>query len=228
MADRYFSQETFDFLSALAANNSRDWFHENKQRYEVTVRSPALAFISDIASELAIISPHFNAIPKKVGGSLMRVNRDVRFGHDKRPYKTNIGIQFRHEVGKDVHAPGFYVHIENGDCFVGAGVWRPDASSLSKIRDRIVDHGDDWLSVIESKVFKKHFLLEGDALKKSPRGYAKDHPLIDELKRKDFIAISKLSEKTVVSKRLMPHVLTRFEQVEPLMYYLCKALALRF
>ncbi len=228
MSDRYFTQKTFDFLSRLAANNSRDWFLENKPVYEGTIRIPALNFITDFANELAIISPHFTALPKKVGGSLMRVNRDIRFGKDKRPYKTNIGIQFRHEVGKDIHAPGFYLHIENGECFVGVGIWRPDSNTLGKIRDAIVDKSDAWIAVREDKNFNRHFVLEGGALKNAPRGYVKDHPLIEDLKRKDFIAIASLSEKEVTSKKLLSLVTERFSQATPLMRYLCKALELRF
>ena len=81
----------------------------------------------------------------------MRVYRDTRFGKDKRPFKTNIGIQFRHEMGKDVHAPGYYLHIEPGDCFVGAGIWRPDAGTLGRIRDSIVENGDAWLAHATTK-----------------------------------------------------------------------------
>ncbi|MFC1747560.1 DUF2461 domain-containing protein [Pseudomonadota bacterium] len=228
MSDRYFTQETFDFLAALAANNNRDWFQENKQGYEDAVRTPALGFITDIADELAMISPHFLALPKKVGGALMRVNRDIRFGKDKRPYKTNIGIQFRHEVGKDVHAPGFYLHVENGECFWGVGIWRPDSTALGKIRDAIIDDGDGWVAARDDKVFQKHYKLEGDALKNPPRGYAKEHPLIDDLKRKDFIAIASINHKSVISKKLQSLTIERYSQAAPLMSYLCKALELRF
>ncbi len=228
MSGRYFTQKTFDFLSRLAANNNRDWFQENKQVYEETVRIPALNFIADFSNDLAIISPHFTARPKKVGGSLMRVHRDVRFGKDKRPYKTNIGIQFRHEVGKDVHAPGFYLHVENGACFIGVGIWRPDSQALGKIRDAIVEKSDGWIKARDDESFNKHFILEGDALKNGPRGYAKEHPLIEDLKRKDFIAIANISEKQITSKKLSPLVAERFSQATPLMNYLCKALDLRF
>ncbi len=228
MPDRYFTQETFAFLSKLALNNNRDWFLENRHIYEETVRTPALNFITDFADDLATISPHFTALPKKAGGSLMRVNRDIRFGKDKRPYKTNIGIQFRHETGKDIHAPGFYLHIENGACFIGVGIWRPDSRTLSRIRDTIVEKSDVWVKTRDDKNFNKHFTLEGDALKNAPRGYAKDHPLIADLKRKDFIAIANISEKEVTSKKLCLLVAERFSQATPLMSYLCKALDLRF
>ncbi len=228
MPGPYFTQETFDFLSALAVNNNRDWFLDNKQAYEESVRTPALAFIADIATDLALISPHFLAQPRKVGGSLMRVNRDIRFGRDKRPYKTNIGIQFRHEVGKDVHAPGFYVHIENDSCFVGVGVWRPGSSALAGIRDAIVEDGDAWLVVRDNTHFRKHFTLEGDALKSAPRGYPRSHPLIEDIRRKDFIAIANVTNSSVMSKEFLAHVVDHFAQATPFMAYLCKALALRF
>jgi len=228
MANRYFTQDTFDFLSALAANNRREWFDEHKQDYEASVRVPALNFISDIAAELAMISPHFLALPKKVGGALMRVHRDIRFGKDRRPYKTNIGIQFRHEVGKDVHAPGYYLHIEPDDCFVGIGLWRPDATALGKIRDTIVDKDEAWQAARDDINFNRKFSLAGDSLANPPRGYAKDHPLLQDLKRKDFIAIAKLSDTVVTSKNFRPKVVEHFSEATPYMRYLCKALELRF
>lgn len=228
MADRYFTHETFAFLSALASNNNANWFNEHKQAYEVTVCTPALAFIANMADELALISPHFLAVPKKVGGSLMRVHRDIRFGKDKRPYKTNIGIQFRHEVGKDVHTPGYYVHIEPGGCFIGVGIWRPDADTLGKIRDSIVAKPKAWQATRDDLTFRKHFELAGEALARPPRGYAKDHPMIDDLKRKDFIAVAKLPDKGITAKSFVPKVLEHFAQATPYMRFLCKALELRF
>ncbi len=228
MVDRYFSQATFGFLRELAANNNRDWFSDNKDRYEELVRTPALTFIEDMAGKLPAISPHFLAVPKKMDGSLMRVHRDTRFGKDKRPYKTNIGIQFRHETGKDVHAPGFYLHIEAGGSFVGVGIWRPDALALGKIRDSIVENEKGWLGVKEDRKFNKKFRLEGDQLVNAPRGYAKDHLFLDDLKRKDFIAIAKLNEEEVTDNKLLTKVVSDFSAADSLMQFLCKALALRY
>jgi len=228
MAGRYFKQESFDFLNRLAKNNNRDWFSEHKDDYEEMVREPALSFIADMSDDLADISPHFLAVPKKVGGSLMRVHRDVRFGKDKRPYKTNVGIQFRHVMGKDVHAPGFYLHIEPGECFVGVGIWRPDADALGKIRERISLFPKQWVTASQDKIFKKQFAFVGDALQRPPRGYDKEHPQIEDLKRKDFIALCPLTEKTITSARLKSHTLERFKNAEPLMKFLCKALELNY
>ena len=228
MPNPYFTTQGMSFLAELEQNNTRDWFHENKSRYEDLIRTPALNFIDDMENDLTHLSPYFLAISKKVGGSLMRVHRDVRFSKDKSPYKTNIGIQFRHEMGKDVHAPGFYVHVEPGECFVGVGIWRPDASALGKIRDAIVERDTFWLSAINDKNFKKNFDLSGESLKTQPRGYDKEHPLIEDLRRKDFIAISHVDDKKVLSKNFKQHVVKRFAEAEPYMQFLCKALTLKY
>ena len=228
MTDHYFSKQTLAFLSSLEENNTRVWFDEHKQDYEDLVRTPALNFIGDMSDEMPAISRHFLAQPKKVGGSLMRVYRDTRFSRDKTPYKTNIGIQFRHELGKDVHAPGYYLHIAPGECFAGVGLWRPDADALFKIREAIAQDGKTWLTARDDKIFRQHFTLEGDSLANAPRGFAKDHPLAEDLKRKDFIALAPLSEADITSKNLRPLVVERFRQAVPLMRFLCKALDLRF
>ena len=228
MTERYFSKQTFAFLAALAENNERVWFDAHKQEYEDFVRKPALDFIADMSNEMPAISRHFLAQPKKVGGSLMRIYRDTRFGRDKTPYKTNIGIQFRHEVGRDIHAPGYYLHIAPGECFVGIGLWRPDADALFRIREAIAQDGDAWLAARDAPIFRKHFTLEGDTLANAPRGFAKDHPLVEDLKRKDFICLAPLSEATVTSKNLRPQVVECFRQAAPYMHFLCKALELRF
>ncbi|UCE90273.1 MAG: DUF2461 domain-containing protein [Pseudomonadota bacterium] len=225
---RYFTEDTLAFLHSLARNNRRDWFDANKPRYEAMVRTPALQFIADMADELVLISPHFLAQPRKVGGSLMRVHRDVRFAKDKRPYKTNIGIQFRHEQGKDVHAPGFYVHIEPGECFVGVGIWRPDPKALGKIRDVIAEHPAKWRAATSAKAFNKHYALRGESLSRPPRGYAKDHPLIDDLKRKDFIAIAPMDDVHMLDARVKTRVVDRFKAADDYMQFLCAALALRY
>ncbi len=228
MTDRYFTKKTFAFLAALEQNNEREWFTAHQQEYEDFVREPALDFISDMSDEMPTISRHFLAQPKRVGGSLMRIYRDTRFSKDKTPYKTNIGIQFRHEIGKDIHAPGYYLHIAPGECFVGIGLWHPDADALFKIRVAIAQKSDAWLTARDDEAFRKHFTLEGDALANAPRGFAKDHPLAEDLKRKDFICLAPLSEATVTSKNLRPQVVERFRQAAPYMRFLCKALELQF
>lgn len=223
MPKRYFSPATFKYLEKLEANNNRIWFESRRQEYEDAVRSPALDFISAIADELHDISPHFLALPRKVGGSLMRVHRDVRFAKDKIPYKTNIGIQFRHTQGKNVHAPGFYVHLAPNECFLGVGVWRPDAPTLARLRTAIAENSAAWIKASRDKKFSRAYELAGDSLVNAPRGYAKNHPLLQDLKRKDFIAIAEFHTDLATSARFQAEVVKSFRTALPYMRFLCRA-----
>ncbi|WP_428604166.1 DUF2461 domain-containing protein [Sedimenticola sp.] len=223
-----FPQDTLSFLGELKANNNKAWFNENKPRYEALVREPALAFIESMSDGLTEISPHFRAIAKKVGGSLMRVYRDTRFANDKTPYKTNIGIQFRHELGKDVHAPGFYLHIEPDGCFIGAGIWHPESKTLGQIRSFMDDNPAAWNKAVKAAAFAKQFTLEGDSLKRPPRGFTVDHPLIDDLKRKDFIAIKSIDAEAIHSPRFTQSVLKDFRRTDAFMRYLCTAINVNY
>ncbi|WP_275096305.1 DUF2461 domain-containing protein [Sedimenticola hydrogenitrophicus] len=223
-----FPEATLMFLGELKANNNKTWFNDNKPRYEALVREPALALIESMAGGLAEISPHFRAIPKKVGGSLMRVYRDTRFASDKTPYKTNIGIQFRHALGKDIHAPGFYLHIEPEGCFVGAGIWHPESKTLGQIRGFMDDNPAAWRKALQAPAFAREFNLEGDSLKRPPRGFAADHPLIEDLKRKDFIAIKPIEPAAIHSPRFPQSVLKDFHRTDPFMRYLCTAINVNY
>src|ERR687888_1622679 len=137
-----FGPELFAFLEDLRANNNREWFAANKHRYEEHLLEPAIAFIDAFAPRLEKISPHFRADSRPSGGSLFRIYRDTRFSKDKSPYKTNLGIHFRHERAKDVDAPGYYLHIGPGEVFAGGGMWHPDSSTATRIREAIVADPD--------------------------------------------------------------------------------------
>lgn len=222
-----FTEDTFRFLEELAANNERPWFEANKSRYESLVREPALDFIAAMAPELERFAPRFRADPRKMGGSLMRVFRDTRFSRNKTPYKTNVGIQFRHELGKDVHAPGFYLHIANDGCFLGAGCWHPEPDVLGKIRDLMAAKPEKWFAARDDKKFRKDWTLAGDSLTRPPRGYASDHIAIEDIKRKDVIALADLSPADVVALDLVKRVSARFATAVPLMSFLCDAVDVR-
>ena len=207
-AQPYITPELFQFFRELKANNNRDWFQANKQRYESQVREPLLRFITDFGVRLAEISPHYVADARRSGGSLFRINRDIRFSKDKSPYKTTAGIQFRHESGKDVHAPGFYLHLEPDSIFGGIGIWRPDTKTLNKIRDAILESPDRWQQIVTDKSFTAKFELSGDSLKRAPKGYDPEHPLIEDLKRKDFIAGTPFAE----AEACAPDFIDRFAE----------------
>ncbi|MEJ2619224.1 MAG: DUF2461 domain-containing protein [Candidatus Thiodiazotropha sp.] len=223
-----FPKQTLPFLQQLSNNNQREWFNEHKQEYEAHVREPALAFIEEMAPKLNSLSSHFHAIAKKSGGSLMRVYRDTRFSKDKTPYKTNIGIQFRHQLGKDVHAPGFYLHIENSGCFIGAGVWHPESKTLAKVRNFITDNPASWCSLKDHSPFSSQFELAGDSLKRAPKGFALDHPLIEDLKRKDFIALKSFDCREINRPEFVDFVMDGFQSTDPFMRYLCAAVEVNY
>jgi len=228
-AFRGFPKKSLPFLSELKANNNRAWFQENKCRYESLIRIPSLNFIEDMGPLISErLSSYFLAVPKKVGGSLMRVYRDTRFSKDKTPYKTNVGIQFRHVQGKDVHAPGFYVHLEPGNCFLGAGIWRPESRSLLKIREFIADNPSSWTNAINDKSFKKNWHFIGDSLIRPPRGFNKEHPLIDELKRKSFIARYGFPDRQIYHTSFLEFSINQFLQTAEIMDYLCFAVEVNY
>jgi uncharacterized protein (TIGR02453 family) len=224
----HFESHTLRFLEELAANNNREWFKENKSRYEEQVLDVALRFIQSMQDPLHEIAPHFVALPTRVGGSLMRVYRDTRFSKIKLPYKTNIGIQFRHEQAKDVHSPGYYVHIAPEQVFVGAGMWRPDSDSLRKIRERIAAKPAEWRRAVDDTAFKRQFALGGESLTRPPRGFDKDHGCIEDIKRKSFIAVRDLPAAAPLSKGFQRTVESSFRNSEPLMRFLCKAVGVPF
>ena len=219
-----FGPELFSFLADLRANNDREWFAANKERYERDLLEPALAFIEDFAPRLERISPHFRADARPSGGSLFRIYRDTRFSKDKSPYKTNLGIHFRHERAKDAHAPGYYLHIGPGEVFAGGGIWHPGTEGATRIREAIVADPERWRRATRTGAFAKQLELGGDSLKRVPPWANAEHPFAEDLKRKDFFGWATLSEDDVVA----PAFLDRYELIcrsaAPLMQFLCGAL----
>ena len=219
-----FSPETFTFLAGLVHNNERPWFEAHKKDYEQVVVAPALALIAEMDPLLKAISPHYRGVAKKIGGSLMRIYRDTRFGNDKTPYKTNIGIQFRHENAKDVHAPGWYFHVDLEECFVGAGTWHPEPADLIRIRRRIADHPDEYRRALEVAGSQGRLTAAGDSLQKSPKGFDPAHPLAADIRRKDFFVSTTLAPEEVLRDDLVPSLKAKFQASAPYMKFLCQAL----
>jgi uncharacterized protein (TIGR02453 family) len=225
---RSFSPELFSFLRELRENNDREWFKANKRRYEDAVQEPALEFVADFAPLLESLSPHFVADPRPVGGSLFRIYRDTRFSKDKTPYKTHTGISFRHELAKDVHAPVFYLHLDPGHVFAGAGIWHPDTTTLGKIREAIVREPDRWREIVQDGSIGESFRLGGDTLKRPPAGYDPAHPLIDDLKRKDYIASTSIPERKLTAPGFAEELAATWRTTTPFMRFLCDAIDVPF
>lgn len=240
-ATPYFSDETFKFLRALEKNNSREWFQANKPRYEQHVRGPCLRLIGDLAAPLQEISPQLLASAKPVGGSLFRIHRDTRFSGDKRPYKTHAGMYFAHAAAKAaargdtgnaamgrLDAPGLYLHLEPGACFLGGGIWHPQPPTVKRVRDFMIANPVSWKQATRGASFRRSFELGGDALSRPPRGYDPEHELIDDLKRKDFIASAQLDDSELLRVDLVKRLIQRYRQLGPMLDWLCGALDLEF
>lgn len=215
-------KELFSFFRELAKNNDREWFLRNKPRYERDVKEPLLQFISDLGPHLRRINPHLIADPRPVGGSLFRIYRDVRFSRDKSPYKTHAGVRFPHEETKNVHAPGYYLHLEPGSVFAASGIWHPDPVTLKKVRDAIVADTPGWKRAVSLTVRGK-CTLGGDSLRKMPRGYDPDHPFASDLKRSDFITYVPFTETEACSRDFMKRFGRACAGMTPLLGFLSRA-----
>lgn len=223
-----FPPGTLDFLFDLALNNNREWFTQNKHRYEEFVVAPSLDFIAAVGERMPKLSEHITCIPKRVGGSLFRIYRDVRFARDKRPYKTNIGIHFRHAQARNAHAPGYYFHIGVDECFLGGGMWRPDGAALQRIRTRIVEKPEEWKKILRSRKFTGNFEFRGEALKRPPKGFPPEHGLLEHLKRKDFIGISNFDHGLILDPDIVDYALELYAAAQPLMRFLCDSQELQY
>jgi uncharacterized protein (TIGR02453 family) len=220
--ESFFQPELFDFLRQLKRHNNRKWFARNKARYQQLVVEPAMRFIGGFAPYLADLSLHFVADARPTRGSLFRIYRDTRFSADKIPYKTHIGIHFSHESGKDAHAPVFYLHLEPDGCFVAAGIWHPDNRALTKIRTAIVAQPEKWKKAV------RKLELEGESLIRPPKGFCSEHPLIEDLKRKDFVASVALTDAQATSPKLMREFTAACRTMTPLVEFTTQALGLKF
>ena len=219
----YFGLDFFGFLKDLEANNNRDWFTAHKDRYMASIQDPSLRFITDVGPMLKGFSPHLVAEPKPFGGSLSRIYRDVRFSKDKSPYRTNIGIHFwyKRSLGKEQGLPGFFLHLSSGESFAASGMWQPEPPALTKIRDAIVARPDAWMKVVRDTP-----PLEGESLVRPPKGYDPAHPLMTDLRRKDYIASVRFRHREVTGPGFRDAFLGACRTLNPLNRFLAEAMGL--
>ncbi len=230
MAFTGFGKEFFAFFRELAANNDRAWFEANKQRYKDVVVAPVGVFITALAPKLRKVSPHFVADPRPVGGSMFRIHRDTRFAKDKAPYKTHTGVQFRHAAGKDAHAPGFYLHLEPKRVFYGGGVWEPPPTLLAAVRTRIAEEPGVWRKAVGAASLVETFggLQAGDPLARAPRGFAPDHPLIDDIRKRSFFVSVDATENDAGKPGFLHDVAEAYLAAKPVMRFLTQAAGQEF
>jgi uncharacterized protein (TIGR02453 family) len=218
-----FSPALFAFLRELAQRNEREWFNANKARYEQEVKEPALAFVEDMGYRLPQVAPQLTADKR----SLFRIYRDTRFAKDKSPYKTHVGVYFRHVRSGEADTAGLYLHLEPGHVFLGAGIWHPGTPALKRIRDALVARPDEWREAVAA-VGPVWTLADGEALKRAPAGYRADHPLIEDIKRKSFAITSPLTQRQVTSRGFLDECEARAARARPYMEFLCSALGVEY
>jgi uncharacterized protein (TIGR02453 family) len=223
----YFTPELFKFLTELRAHNEREWFERNKVRYESAVRDPFLRLIAALGPPLRKINPPIVVDPSPVGGSMMRIYRDIRFSRDKSPYKTAVAAHFRYVGGKEEATPAYYLHFEPGHSMIGSGMWRPPAEALKGIRDAIVADSKRWERISKDADFRSSCGMAGESLKRPPAGYDPNHPLIDDLKRKDFTTSAALTDRQVYASDLLDTIVTSFRATAPFVEFLSAAVGRR-
>ena len=224
MPNGYVTPATFAFFRELADHNDRAWFEKNKERYHREVRDPLLRFVADFGAKLPKLSKHMLADPRPVGGSLFRIYRDTRFAKDKSPYKTHAGVTFRHEEGRDVHGPIFYLHIEPGRVFAAAGLWHPPPETLKQIRDAIVEKPERWRRAIAGLAIDPG----SDSLLRVPRGYAPEHPCADFLRHKSFTASTDFTQAQACAPDFLARYADACRKNVRLMEFLTNAVGLRW
>lgn len=223
----WFTPALFVFLEELRLHNDRDWFDRNRDRYLHDVRDPMLRFVADVGPVLKKLAPRLVADPRPAGGSLFRIHRDTRFSKDKTPYKTNVAAHFRHEAGRDVHGPAYYLSLDPDEVDVGGGVWHPEAGALLALRKAVVAKPAVWRRVTGAPPMKK-LEVWGERLKRTPRGFPEDHPLDELLRLKDFAWGLTLGEKDALAPRFPERVAEVYRAMTPAMKLLAGAVGVKW
>lgn len=218
------SKDTLQFLDDLKANNNRDWFLDNKKRYE-TFKKDYQQLVSDFLDAMKPLDPSLEML--EVKNCTFRINRDIRFSKDKSPYKSHLGVWLS-SGAKHQNRSGYYVHIEKGASFIAGGLYCPQPDDLKKMRKEIAFFHDDLDEILNEKKFKKEFgdfdRNETNTLKNPPRGYEKDHPAIELLKLKSFESSQKFDISEITKKNFVATMSQKLIALKPLNDFINRAL----
>ncbi len=208
-------QQALTFLEELRFNNRRDWFDANRKRYDAA-RAAAEALVTDVLSQFEPVEDVGSTNAKDC---FFRINRDVRFSKDKSPYKTNFGIVFG-KGGRKATGRSYYLNLEPGGTFIAAGIYDPSPEQLKHIRAVIAEDPAKLRKIVNARDFQQYFGgLKGDTLKTAPKGYAADHPAIDLLKHKQFLAVHDVTDADVLADDFAGHVVAVCKALKPLETY---------
>ena len=219
-----FPKDFLAFFRDVAKNNDREWFNANKTRYLESVQAPLRSFVAAMDVPLGRFADCFVADSR----SIFRIYNDMRF-HDAKPYKDHAACQFRHEAGKDAHAPGFYIQFAPREVFFGGGIWRPPSPQLRAVREAIAADPERWRKITRAAAFRRRFGgVEGDSLTRPSQGFDPDHPEIEDLKRTSFFAVETVKVGTIYSKDFVKVVAKSLEALSPFMAFLTEAVDLSY
>lgn len=217
------TQFVLDFLKDLKLNNNRDWFQLNKNRYD-----NAKLEVEKFAAELILLISAVDSSVQMplVKDCMFRIFRDVRFGADKSPYKTNFGFFIARGSRKSIY-PGYYFHFEPDACMIAAGIYQPNPDSLKLLRNEVYFNSIEFKNILEKPTFKKQFpqLDDFDKMKKAPKDFPADFHNVDLLKYRSYIVSQNVSDKMVVSNQYLVHIETLIKELQPFMQFLNKAIS---
>jgi len=208
-------KNTFKFLKDLRKNNNREWFNEHKPRY-LEAKEDFEKFIDKLIAEVAKFDPSIAHHTAKE--CAFRIYRDVRFSKDKSPYKTHFGAHITAAAKKsEIHSrAGYYIHIEPGASMLAGGAYKPESAWLRGIREQIYEDASSFKKILNGKDFRKYFgEIEGEKLKRPPKDFPADHPEIELLKHKGFLATHKMDDVTVLGPDLLKHSAKVFKTLFP-------------
>ena len=207
--------DVFHFFNELEQNNNREWFEPQKKRFKA-LEAEVKTFVTDLT---ALMNTHDKVDQFK----LFRLYRDVRFSKDKTPFKTHFGISFHRE--KPAYRGGYYLHIKPGDNFIATGFWNPAKEDLLRIRKEMEIDGDEFRELMAQAAFKKVWgNLEGEEVKTAPKGFSKEDPNIDLIRKKAYLFTKKYSDQEVLSADFMAQVNNDFKAVRPFFDYMSSVL----
>jgi uncharacterized protein (TIGR02453 family) len=208
-----------DFMTSLSYNNDRDWFIKNKPVY-LEAKENFESIIQEILNRVTEFDPILKGL--EVKNCVYRINRDIRFSNDKSPYKTHFGAFIVRGGKKNADRfAGYYIHVEPGKSIIAGGAYMPPTPWLSAIREKIDSEPEELLKIIGSKEFIKYFgKVDGEKLKKAPKGYPSDHPNIELLKLKSFLVVNEVSDKLLLTEKYLNHVVNVLKAMKPFNDYL--------
>ena len=213
-----FTDDTLRFLRALARNNDREWFRARRDRYEAHVRGPMIALIERLANDFPAFAPEIVASPKT---SLYRVYRDTRFSDDKRPLKIQVSASFRWRGLPKGEGAGLYLEVHPRWVWMGGGFWAPPAPQLVRIREHIAATWPEIDRIAHARAFRRAFgTLHGETLSRIPRGFPRDHPAADYLKRKQFLGGREFPPGFATGPTFYPELLATYRALMPLVRFL--------